>query len=146
MSVITQTKNAKPAVVPDSDSAVFWAAVNESRFLIQHCCDCKQTQFYARSICTHCKGNRLEWKESSGSGKVASFSIVHRAPLDAFRADAPYVLALLDLEEGVRFMCNVINCDPGTVKIGDAVKVVYEDRANSTQADSSQKVPQVELV
>jgi uncharacterized OB-fold protein len=141
MNATAQTRNTKPVVVPDSDSAVFWAAINESRFLIQHCRDCKKPQFYARSVCTHCKGSRLEWKEASGRGKIASFSVVQRAPLDAFRADVPYVLALIDLEEGVRFMCNVINCDPWKVKIGDAVKVVYEDRAGSTQ-----KVPQVELV
>lgn len=141
MNAKAQTKSIKPAVVPDSDSAIFWAAINESRFLVQHCRDCGKTQFYARSICTGCKGSRLEWKEASGEGKVASFSVVQRAPLEAFRADVPYVLALIDLEEGVRFMCNVINCDPGKVKIGDAVKVVYEERAGSTQ-----KVPQVELI
>lgn len=140
MKTPTLSKNVKPVVIPDPDSAVFWEGVNNSRFLFQRCEACKKAQFYPRSVCSHCKAGPLTWEESAGRGRVASFSVIHRAPIAAFKGDVPYVLALVDLEEGVRFMCNVVNCNPTNVKIGSAVKVVYERREGSEQM-----VPQSEL-
>ncbi|MBL8999449.1 MAG: OB-fold domain-containing protein, partial [Gemmatimonadetes bacterium] len=53
--------------------------------------------------------------------------------------DVPYVLALVDLDEGLRFMCNVLRCDPAQVRIGMPVRVCFESRPGSEQ-----KIPQVE--
>lgn len=49
-----------------------------------------------------------------------------------FEADAPYVLALIELEEGVRMMSNVVGCDPAQVRIGLAVDVCFEARGPVT--------------
>jgi uncharacterized OB-fold protein len=140
MKTSTPSKTVKPVVVADHDSSVFWKGVNNSRFLFQRCETCKKAQFYPRSVCSHCKSRALSWEESAGRGRVASFSVIHRAPIAAFKGDVPYVLALVDLEEGVRFMCNVVNCNPAKVRIGSVVKVVYERREGSEQM-----VPQSEL-
>jgi uncharacterized OB-fold protein len=134
-------RDVKPAVIPDHDTIVFWRGINEGRFLFQRCKACHKAQFYARAICSHCQGEDLGWEEASGRGKIASFSVVHRAPIAAFKADVPYVLALVDLDEGPRFMCNVVNCDPNSVRIGDSVNIVYELRDGSDQ-----QVPQVERI
>lgn len=131
----------KPMPVPDADSGPYWQGANEGRFLFQRCATCRKAQFYPRSLCSHCQSRELNWEESKGRGKVASFSVVHRAPIPAFKADSPYVVALIDLEEGFRFMCNVIRCDPQSVRIGDPVRIVYETRPGSYQ-----KIPQAEQI
>jgi len=75
-----------------------------------------------------CEGRVLDWRDAALAGTVHSFTIVHRAPTPAFRADAPYVLALIDLEDGFRMMMNVVDCDPESVRIGMVVRIVFENR------------------
>lgn len=131
---------AKPVPVPDADSRVYWQGANEEKFLFQRCRSCGKAQFYSRSVCSHCQSHDLDWQEAKGCGKITSFSVVYRAAIPAFMNDVPYVLALIDMAEGFRFMCNVINCDPMAVRLGSLVTVVFEQRAGSDQ-----KIPQVEL-
>ncbi len=129
----------KPIPVPDADSRLYWEGANQGKFMFQRCLSCGKAQFYSRSLCSHCQGTNLEWQAAKGLGKVASFSVVHRAPIAPFADDAPYVVALIDMDEGFRFMCNVIHCDPATVRIGMPVRTVFEERPGSTQ-----KIPQAE--
>ena len=131
--------HAKPMPVPDSISRPYWEGANQGEFRFQRCRGCGKAQFYSRYACVHCQSTELQWQVAEGLGRVASFSVIHRAPIAAFMADTPYVLALVDLDEGFRFMCNVLNCDPATVKIGMRVRVCYE-----TRPCTEQKVPQVE--
>lgn len=132
---------AKPIPEPDSDSGPYWQAANEGKFLFQRCSACAKAQFYPRSLCSHCHSRELLWEQAKGIGKIASYSVIHRAPTPAFKGDVPYVLALIDMDEGFRFMCNVVHCDIESVRIGSCVRVVYEERASSNQ-----KIPQVELI
>lgn len=128
----------KPVPTPDADSRPYWAGANEGRFLFQRCRSCQRAQFYSRSLCSHCRGSELQWEAAKGLGHIASYTVVSRAPTAAFAGDTPYVIALVDLDEGIRFLCNVIDCDPRSVRIGQPVKVVFE-----TRAGSSQRIPQV---
>ena len=63
----------------------------------------------------------------SGRGQVYSYTIMHRAPAPSFAAELPYVVALVELEEGVRMISNILECPPEQVRVGMPVKVVYED-------------------
>jgi uncharacterized OB-fold protein len=64
----------------------------------------------------------LEWVEASGAGRVHSFTVVHRAPPD-YRDEVPYVVALVDLDEGVRMMTRLVDVEPGAVGVGMPVEV-----------------------
>ena len=130
---------AKPVPVPDSISRPYWEGANLGEFRYQRCGACGKAQFYARNACRHCHATELHWEMAAGSGRIASFSVIHRAPIASFAGDAPYVLALVDLDEGFRFMCNVLRCDPAQVRIGMAVRVCFESRSGSEQ-----QIPQVE--
>ena len=130
---------AKPVPVPDGISRPYWEGASLGEFRYQRCGACGKAQFYARSACVHCRATDLRWQKAAGGGRIASFSVIHRAALPSFAGDAPYVLALVDLDEGFRFMCNVLRCDPATVRIGMPVRVCFESRAGSEQ-----KIPQVE--
>lgn len=108
----------------DADSSPFWTAALEGRLLIQYCSSCDTPRFYPRLLCPSCHSDDYRWEEAGGAGVVYSYSVVHRAPSPSFAANVPYVVALIDLDEGVRMMSNVI-ADPSEVGIGDRVRVRF---------------------
>src|SRR5258708_4223018 len=106
----------KPYPVPDADTAPFWDAVAAGRLEVQRCQSCRRHVFYPRSLCPHCGGVNLKWVTVSGRGTVYSFTVVHRAPAE-FQADAPYVVALVELEEGVRMFSRLVAGGPSAVRV-----------------------------
>lgn len=116
-----------PLPKPDNDSAVYWDAARSHKLVIQQCLECQKFRFYPRSVCPHCLSDTFEWREASGRGRIYSFTVIHRAPTPAFRDRVPYVLALIELQEGVRMMTNIVGCDPESVEIGKAVEVTFDD-------------------
>lgn len=129
---------AKPAPTPNADSAPFWHACNDERLTYQQCRACGHVQFYPRALCTACQSRDLGWQTSAGLGTVYTFTVNHRAPSPAFKADAPYVIALIDMDEGYRMMMNVTGCPTDDVHIGMRVKTVFEARGD----DPVQNIPQ----
>lgn len=115
----------RPLPVPNADTAAFWDGCARGVLRIQRCGDCGGAQFPPRPFCGTCRSAALRWEPASGRATVASFSVVHRAPVPAFRDAVPYVLALVDLAEGPRMMTNVVDCDPDAVRIGQAVRFVF---------------------
>ena len=99
-------------------------ACNREVLLLQKCNACNKHQFYPRIICSHCGAGQPDWVEVSGRGRIASFSIVRRAISKAY--EAPYVVALIELEEGPVMMSNIVGCDPDMVEIDQAVNVTFE--------------------
>ena len=112
----------KPFPLPDADTAPFWDAVTAGRLDVQRCQSCGRHVFYPRSLCPHCGGADLEWVTVSGRGTVYSYTVVHRAPAE-FEAEAPYVVALVELEEGVRMLTRLIDVEPAAVGVGMPVEV-----------------------
>jgi uncharacterized OB-fold protein len=117
-----------PPITPDT--APFWAGCRAGTLLYQHCRRCDRVQFYPRAICTRCGGTSLEWRRSAGTGTVYAVTVVYRPPSSAFKADVPYAIALIDLDEGFRMMANVFSGDPEAVAIGDRVRVTFERRGD----------------
>jgi hypothetical protein len=126
-----------PIPPENPDSAPYWRAAREERLEMQRCAGCGRFRFPPSLLCPHCHGEGAEWAPLSGRGRIVSFSIVHRAPAPAFQARVPYVLALVDLEEGPRMMANVVGEGALEVAIDDAVEVVFEARG-----DDGFKLPQ----
>lgn len=121
---------------PNPDSLPYWNAANEGRLVIRRCNACHRFHFMPRHLCPHCWSEDLCWVQASGKATVHSFTVIRRAPMESFAPRVPYVVALLDLEEGVRMMTNIIGDDALDTKIGDTVTVDFEDRGEGT------KVPQ----
>lgn len=110
---------------PDTElSRPFWEGCRASELRLQHCNDCDRFQFYPRFICSHCNSDVLSWRAVSGQGRVASFTVVRRGISRAY--EVPYVVALIDLDEGPRMMSSVVGCDPEAVTVGDIVNVQFE--------------------
>jgi uncharacterized OB-fold protein len=111
----------KPVPGSDPMSKEYFAAAAEGRFLIQRCPSCGQAQHYPRAVCVRC-GATPEWAEASGRGRVYSFSVIRQAGMPGFAEEVPYVVALVDLEEGPRVMGNITDCDVDHVRIGAPVE------------------------
>jgi len=117
---------AKPVPVPDPDSAPFWAGCREGRLLIQHCDDCSSHQFPPSNVCAQCGSGRLGWHQASGAGKVFSWIVVrHPVPKPVYAEDVPYVVALVELAEGVRMPSNIVGCAPEAVVADMPLKVTF---------------------
>jgi uncharacterized OB-fold protein len=122
---MSEYKKPLPVIQPWSQG--FWDAAKEHRLVVQTCDDCEAKIFYPRKFCPECWSANLHWSEASGKAKVFSFSITMMGIEDKFAEDLPLVLAWVDLEEGVRMLTNIINCNPEEVRIGMDVEVVFED-------------------
>ena len=126
---MTQQPYTKPVPVPQGESDYYWEKAKAHELWLRDCGDCNQAYFYPRDICPHCFSRNTSWIQASGKGTLHTFAIVHRAPTPAFRDDAPFVVAMVDLEEGVRMPTNLVEVepDPANITIGMAVEVVFED-------------------
>lgn len=114
--------NTNPEVKP------YWDACNEGRLVLRKCGGCGKVHYYPRGICPFCFSTDGSWVDASGKGKIYSFSVMERA-------NPPFTLAYVTLEEGVSMMTNIIDCDFSKITIGQDVKVVFQD------SDTGQKVP-----
>jgi uncharacterized protein len=108
-------------------SAAFWEATRDRRLVLPWCVACDQAFWFPRELCPRCLGSAIEWRPASGRGVVYAATVEHKPVMlpDVF-GDQPYVIALVDLAEGVRMMANVVGCDPADVSIGLAVEVTWE--------------------
>ncbi|WP_194841246.1 Zn-ribbon domain-containing OB-fold protein [Salinibacillus xinjiangensis] len=118
----------KPTPIADGDSGPFWEGCQEEKLVIQKCKECDNHIFYPRYVCPNCMSDDLQWVEACGKGKVYSYTIARRAAHPSFKADVPYVVALIELKEGVRIMSNIINCDVEEVDCDMDVRVVFKDQ------------------
>lgn len=112
---------------PTQVTKAFWEAAKQHELLIQKCNKCGIYIFYPRVFCPKCLSSELEWVASSGEGTVYSYTIIYHSPIREFESLVPYFLAIIELKEGVRIMSNIVNCEPGDIYVGMAVKVVFED-------------------
>ena len=117
----------KPLPVVDAETEPYWEAAKQHKLNIQHCQDCKKYVFYPRALCPHCHGEHLTWTEASGEGTIYTFTVARRPAGPAFKADAPYVIALVELKEGPRMMTNIVTPDVNRVKIGQQVRVHFDE-------------------
>jgi uncharacterized protein len=111
----------KPIPEVDPLSEVYFKAAAEGTLLIQRCPACSHRQHYPRLVCTRC-GNSPDWEAASGRGQIYTFTVIRQAGMPGFRDEVPYVIALVDLEEGPRLMGNLPGCDPDDVRIGMPVE------------------------
>lgn len=114
--------HTKPHI--DDDSRPFWEGVNDHKLMIQWCADCKKHIFYPRIHCPHCFSENVSWVEASGQGRIHSYTVVHRAG-PPFKEQTPYVVAIVELNEGVKMMSRIIG-DREKISIDKPVSVVYE--------------------
>ena len=117
-----------PLPVATPESRPFWEAARRHELLLQRCRACAHWIFYPRAACPRCLSMDLAWEPVSGRGTLHTFTIVTRGQ-KGFPLPSPYVLAVVELAEGPRLMTNIVGvaADPGAVRIGMPVEVVWDD-------------------
>ncbi|MBI4338448.1 MAG: Zn-ribbon domain-containing OB-fold protein [Chloroflexi bacterium] len=120
----SQYKKLLPAI--SGETRPYWDACARGDLLVQRCGICGKYQFYPRGFCSHCWSQRdLQWVKSSGKGLVWSYTITRQNRMPGYNEEVPYVLALVELEEGVRMFTNIVGCKPEEVAVGMPVEVTF---------------------
>ena len=101
----------RPDPVFTADAVFFWEGVARGELLGQRCADCKKLTHPPRPMCPACHSVRRETVKLSGRGRVASW-VIPRHPAPVGFAEAP-IVALIELEEGIRLVSNVIDVQSG---------------------------------
>jgi uncharacterized OB-fold protein len=106
----------------DPTTAEHWSAAAQHRLLVQRCTRCGHHQFYPRPFCLACESRDVGWQQVSGYGQVYSMTTV-RIPVHP-GLPPPYVVALVELDEGPRLLTNLV----GDCAIGARVQVRWQER------------------
>ncbi len=123
----------------DPDSAGFWAATREGKFVVQKCGGCGELRFPPRPFCKYCQSNDFSWHPVSGRGRIWSFAIAHKPVYPALADFAPFPIVIVELEEKptLRISGNVLaapgaainSVDPAKLRIGQPVHVTFQQVA-----------------
>jgi uncharacterized protein len=116
----------RPLPQPTRITQPYWDAAKDHRLVVQQCGCCKARQFYPREFCTACLSDSIEWIESAGRGTVYTYTINRRPSNAALSEKVPYVVAMIDLDEGVRMMANIVECSAEAIRLGARVRVCFE--------------------
>jgi uncharacterized OB-fold protein len=107
----------------------WWDALVEHRLVVQTCTACGTTRHPPAPRCWACRSAAHEWADVPGTGVVYTFTVVHQAFVPALADHLPHVVAaaFVELDGGARVVTNIVDCDPGDVRIGLPVAVVWDD-------------------
>jgi uncharacterized OB-fold protein len=114
----------------------FWDATTRHVLVAAQCPDCGSFRMPPTPFCPCCQSQRISWTHLSGRGEVYSYTIVERAIMPGMGDHLPYVPAVITLEGagGVRLISNVVDVDVTDVRVGMAVRVVWDDVADGAVA------------
>jgi uncharacterized OB-fold protein len=114
-----------PVPEPSELTAGFWDAAQRGELVAQRCADCRTWRHYPQLLCPTCRSSAWAWEQLSGRGSVYSFSVAHQAFHPAWTDRVPYVVATIELIEGIR-MVSDLDEPEDAVSIGHAVDVFYD--------------------
>jgi uncharacterized OB-fold protein len=111
----------------DAESKPFWEACQRHELCVQKCRGCGELRYYPRALCPSCLSADADWVRCSGHGTVYTYTVTYQNQSAGFRDELPYVLAYVELDEGLRLLTNIVGCAPDSVAIGMRVAVVFDD-------------------
>lgn len=117
----------KPLPHPTPETQPFWDGTKAGELRLQRCDDCSNVYFPPRPFCPKCASRAVTWFAASGKGKLHSYVINHR-PAPGFESDAPYSIAVVELDEGPRMMTNIVGVEqtPEALVVDMPLEVSFE--------------------
>ncbi len=109
--------------------APYWTAAAAGKLVLQKCSQCGKVQFFPRVVCVDCFGE-LTWIEAKGTGNIHSFTLVRVPRNPAFKDETPIYYINVILDEGVIIESKLVGEKKERVKLGDKVKVVFQQTHN----------------
>jgi uncharacterized OB-fold protein len=118
------TASIYPEPTLTSTNAPLIEGWRRGELMLQHCNQCHEVIFFPRHMCPQCWSIEIEWKRSSGRGKIVSYSQVYSQVAAPFAAEAPTLLAEIALDDGGAMLARVISSDPAAIKSGMRVELL----------------------
>lgn len=118
---------ARPAPQSTELSEGFWQGVREGRLVIQRCKACGLLRHYPQPMCPACRALDFDWAPVAGRGSIYSYTVAHRAFHPAWQAHVPYAIATIELDEGIRMVCDLPGIALEQVVIGARVEVHFAE-------------------
>lgn len=113
-----------PLPRPTLLSQPHWDGCRAGKLRVQRCDGCALYVFIPQPLCPRCLGTQLSWVDTSGLGTVYSYTVVHRPQRPEFAV--PYVVAIVELDEGFHMLTNLVECRPEDVEVGMPVVVHFQ--------------------
>ena len=114
----------KPMPIQTAISAPFWDGLKAGKILLQHCSACAKWTFYPRRHCSHCLSDQVEFREVTGGGTLYTYTVARIPTLPEFAGPDLQLLAVVELDEGVRVNTTLVGLKEDEIKIGMRVKPV----------------------
>jgi uncharacterized OB-fold protein len=113
----------------DSWTEHFWAGARDHKLICARCAACGTYRMPPTPFCPKCNSQDTLWPEMSGRATVYSFTVVRHPVTPDLISSVPYVLAVVELDDapGARLFTNIVECDPDSVRVGQAVEVAWDD-------------------
>jgi uncharacterized OB-fold protein len=110
--------------------ASFYQFVSEKRLMTAKCNECGTEILPPKPMCTNCLSTNLRWIELEGTGKLLTYTVIHVAP-EQFQAIAPYIVGIIELQNGLRLPGMIRDLKQEDVKIGMSLKIDFEASTSS---------------
>jgi uncharacterized OB-fold protein len=123
----------KPLPRPEQEELTrpFWEAAKRHELTIPRCKFCNQFFWYPREVCPVCLRQDWDWEQVTGRGRLHTFTVVRQPMNPAFNEDVPYAYAIVQLDEGIRMITNIVDCEiPDGLAIDMRVEAVFDDVAD----------------
>ena len=104
----------------------YWEGAHNHQLLLQRCTACGHLWHPPLPRCPVCHSAEVEWTPASGRGRVYTYTVAYHATHAAMADKVPYVIALVDLEEGPRILTNLRHCTEESVQIG-MPRLIFEE-------------------
>jgi uncharacterized OB-fold protein len=113
-----ERKMRDPALNPGDQP--YFDAAKEGKLMLKKCNACGEHHHYPRALCPFCFSEKVEWVQAKGTGEIYTYSVTRRG------GPTPYCIAYVTLDEGVKMMTNIVDCDLDTIKVGQKVQVAFK--------------------
>ena len=105
-------------VAMTAESKAFWEGASRGKLVLPRCRACGRAHYHPRSFCPHCFADNIETFEASGRGTVYAFSVMRRA-------DPPYAIAYVRLEEGPVVLSRIVDADFDAIRCDQPVRLAF---------------------
>ncbi len=121
------TDISRPLPVPTTETEPFWEACGRHELVVQRCRGCDTYRHYPQAMCPQCHSTGFNWEQVSGRGIIYTYTVAHHAFHPFWKDRAPYVIATIELKEGVRMVSDMLDLPIDEVSIGLEVEVFFEE-------------------
>src|SRR5262249_50379761 len=105
----------KPLPLPTEDSEAYWESCHRGVLAIPRCRACDHRFLPPAPLCPVCWSEDVRLEPASGRARLYSWIVVHRSQHPAFNAEAPYLVAIVEMDEGPRMHTHLIDVDPAAL-------------------------------